>query len=79
MTRQTSVNVDHSLPLALDIGTGHDPTVETDPLIANGVSQLSFPDLPIYQISGCPNPFADPSQPATPYVILTTPIQARDL
>jgi cytochrome c peroxidase len=25
----------HSLPLALDIGTGHDPTVETDPLIAN--------------------------------------------
>jgi hypothetical protein len=62
----------HSLPLALDIGTGHDPTVETDPLIANGVSQLSFPDLPIYEITGCPNPFADPTRPLEPYVILTT-------
>ncbi len=62
----------HSLPLALDIGTGHDPTVERDPLIASGVSQLSFPDLPIFQITGCPNPFADPTQPSTPYVILTT-------
>ncbi len=62
----------HSLPLALDIGTGHDPSVETDPFIANGVSQLSFPDLPIFQITGCPNPFADPQQPADPYVILTT-------
>lgn len=62
----------HSLPLALDIGTGHDPTVETDPLIANGVSQLSFPDLPIYQITGCPDPFAAPGQSSTGYVILTT-------
>ena len=62
----------HSLPLALDIGTGHDPTVENDPLIASGVSQLSFPELPIYQITGCPDPFADPSQAAEPYVILTT-------
>ncbi len=62
----------HSLPLALDIGTGHDPTVENDPLIASGVSQLSFPELPIYRITGCPNPFADPSQAAEPYVILTT-------
>ncbi len=63
----------HSLPLALDIGTGHDPSVETDPLIANGVSQLSFPELPIFQITGCPDPFAEPSKPSpTPYVILTT-------
>jgi cytochrome c peroxidase len=62
----------HSFPLALDIGTGHDPTVETDPLIANAVSQLSFPELPVYQITGCPNPFADPSQLASAYVILTT-------
>jgi cytochrome c peroxidase len=46
--------------------------VESDPLIANGVSQLSFPDLPIFKITGCPNPFQDPSQPVTPYVILTT-------
>lgn len=63
----------HSLPLALDIGTGHDPTVESDPLIANGVTQLSFPDLPIFRITGCPNPFANPQQPTTtPYVIFTT-------
>ena len=63
----------HSLPLALDIGTGHDPTVETDPLIANGVSQLSFPELPIFKITGCPDPFADPNKPSTtPFVILTT-------
>jgi len=63
----------HSFPLALDIGTGHDPSVETDPQIANGVSQLSFPELPIFQITGCPDPFADPSKPSTtPFVILTT-------
>jgi cytochrome c peroxidase len=62
----------HSLPLALDIGTGHDPADENDPLIANGLSALSVPDLPVYQITGCPNPFQDPSQPAAPYVIYTT-------
>jgi hypothetical protein len=63
----------HSFPLALDIGTGHDPSVETDPLIANGVSQLSFPELPIFKITGCPDPFADPTKPSrTPFVILTT-------
>jgi cytochrome c peroxidase len=63
---------DHSLPLALDIGTGHDPTHETDPLIANGVAQLALADLPVFQITGCPNPFDDPSQPPQPYVIYTT-------
>jgi hypothetical protein len=63
----------HSLPLALDIGTGHDPTVEHDPLIANGVTQPSFPDLPIFRITGCPDPFGDPLHPSTtPFVILTT-------
>jgi cytochrome c peroxidase len=62
----------HSLPLALDIGTGHDPAVESDPLIANGLSQLSVPDLPVYRITGCPNPFQVPGQPAAPYVIFTT-------
>ncbi len=64
---------DHSLPLALDIGTGHDPSAETDPLIANGLSQLSYPELPIFKITGCPDPFADPTKPSTtPFVILTT-------
>lgn len=62
----------HSLPLALDIGTGHDPSVESDPLIESGVSQLSFPDLPVFQITGCPDPFAVPNQPVEPFVILTT-------
>ena len=61
----------HSFPLPLDIGTGHDPAYESDPLIAAGVSQLDFPDLPVYQINGCPNPFA--TSPSTdPYVIYTT-------
>jgi hypothetical protein len=62
----------HSLPLALDIGTGHDPAAEPDPLIANGLSQLSVPDLPVYRITGCPNPFQVSGQPAAPYVIFTT-------
>jgi cytochrome c peroxidase len=62
----------HSLPLALDIGTGHDSASESDPLIANGLSQLSVPDLPVYRITGCPNPFQVPGQPAAPYVIFTT-------
>ncbi len=63
---------DHSLPLALDIGTGHDPANENDPLVANGLSALSVPDVPVYEITGCPNPFQDPSQPPAPYVIYTT-------
>jgi cytochrome c peroxidase len=63
---------DHSLPLPLDIGTGHDLASENDPEIANAVSQLGFPDVPVFKITGCPNPFADPSQPAAPYVIFTT-------
>jgi cytochrome c peroxidase len=62
----------HSLPLALDIGTGHDPAAETDRLIANGLSQLNVLDLPVYRITGCPNPFQVPGQPVEPYVIFTT-------
>jgi hypothetical protein len=50
---------DHSLPLPLDIGTGHSvlPGVEPDPNIAAGLAALSMPDLPVYLIYGCPNPF----------------------
>jgi cytochrome c peroxidase len=50
----------HSLPLPLDIGTAHTPLpgMESDPIIAAGLAQLSMPDLPVYLISGCPNPFA---------------------
>jgi cytochrome c peroxidase len=61
----------HSFPLPLDIGTGHNPAYESDPLIAAGVSQLDFPDLPVYRIDGCPDPFA--TTPTTaPYTIYTT-------
>jgi cytochrome c peroxidase len=63
---------DHSLPLPLDIGTGHDLASERDPEIASAVSELGFPDVPVFKITGCPNPFADPAQPAVPYVIFTT-------
>ena len=49
----------HSLPLPLDIGTGHtsNPNLESDPIVAAAVSELSVPDLPVFLISGCPNPF----------------------
>ncbi|HEV2286685.1 MAG TPA: hypothetical protein VGR80_11635 [Steroidobacteraceae bacterium] len=50
---------DHSLPLPLDIGTAHATLagVEPDPAIAAGLAQLSMPDLPVYLVSGCPDPF----------------------
>ena len=49
----------HSFPLALDIGTGHSllPGAETDANVAAGLAELSMPDLPVYLINGCPNPF----------------------
>jgi cytochrome c peroxidase len=62
----------HSLPLPLDIGTGHDAAQESDAQIASALAQLSFPGVPVYEITGCPNPFAAPGQPTTPYVIYTT-------
>jgi cytochrome c peroxidase len=59
---------DHSLPLALDIGTAHtaNPSYESDPSIAAAVSQLSMPKLPVFLISGCPDPF-NPGQTASFY------------
>ncbi len=59
---------DHSLPLPLDIGTAHTPLpgMEGDPAIASGLAQLSMPDLPVYLVSGCPNPFA-PNEPESFY------------
>lgn len=48
---------DHSLPLPLDIGTGHSPKYEMDPQIQNALAQLSFPNLPVYQVTGCTEPF----------------------
>jgi cytochrome c peroxidase len=59
----------HSLPLPLDISTGHDPVSESDPLIASGLAQLSMPDLPVFEITGCPDPFAASGAPA-PFVAI---------
>lgn len=58
----------HSFPLPLDIGTGHSvlPGAETDANIAAGLAQLSVPDLPVYKITGCPNPF-NSSEPESFY------------
>ena len=49
----------HSLPLPLDIGVAHssNPSFEADPLVMAAVKELSEPDLPLFLISGCPNPF----------------------
>ena len=62
----------HSLPLPLDIGTGADTTLETDPQIANGLMQLSSPDVPVFEITGCSNPFAASGSSTEPYVVYTT-------
>ena len=50
---------DHSLPLPLDIGIAHTPVpgLESDPLVAQGIAALDEPDLPVFIINGCPNPF----------------------
>jgi hypothetical protein len=58
----------HSLPVPLDIGTSHSalPGLENDPAIAAALSQLSLPNLPVYLINGCPNPF-NAGQPVSFY------------
>jgi cytochrome c peroxidase len=58
----------HSFPLPLDIGTGHSvlPGAETDANIAAGLAELSVPNLPVYLIKRCPNPF-NPGQPESFY------------
>lgn len=59
---------DHSLPVPLDIGTSHSalPGMESDPRVAAALAQLSMPDLPVYLISGCPDP-SDPARSAAFY------------
>jgi cytochrome c peroxidase len=49
----------HSLPLPLDIGTGHTPRagLETDPNIQRAIAELNEPDLPIFEVKGCNSPF----------------------
>lgn len=50
----------HSLPLPLDIGVGHTgmPGFENDPRISAGLAALDAPNLPVFEISGCPTPFS---------------------
>jgi cytochrome c peroxidase len=49
----------HSLPLPLDIGVAHAPMpgMESDPTIAAAIGELSMPNLPVFLVQGCPNPF----------------------
>jgi cytochrome c peroxidase len=46
----------HSVALPLDIGTSRQAGYETNPAIIAALQQLSAPDLPIYEIRGCPDP-----------------------
>jgi hypothetical protein len=62
----------HSFSLPLDIGTGHDPINESDTQVANAIARLDQPDVPVFEIDGCPNPFPDPRAPEAPFVIYTT-------
>ncbi len=45
----------HSLPLPLDISTSRQAGFESSPNIIAGLSKLSAPDLPVYEITGCPD------------------------
>ena len=46
---------DHSLPLPLDIGTSHSAKQEKNAQISGGLSQLSVANLPVFELSGCPD------------------------
>jgi cytochrome c peroxidase len=54
--------------LPLDIGVGHTPRsgFETDAAVAAALAQLDEPDLPIFLVQGCPDPFSA-GQPASFY------------
>jgi cytochrome c peroxidase len=58
----------HSLPLPLDIGVGHTglPSLENDAKISAALAELDAPNLPVFEISGCPTPFGG-AQPVSFY------------
>jgi cytochrome c peroxidase len=56
----------HSLPLPLDIATSRQAGFESNPNIIAGLSRLSAPDLPVYEITGCPDAL-NPSAKAAYY------------
>jgi cytochrome c peroxidase len=45
----------HSAPLTMDTGQSNIAANTTDPGISNGIAQLSQPNLPVFQITGCKN------------------------
>jgi cytochrome c peroxidase len=51
----------HSLPLPMDIGTSRLAASETDAGILAGLQQLTAPDLPVYQITGCTDANGNPA------------------
>jgi cytochrome c peroxidase len=48
----------HSLPLPLDIGTGHSLSYETDPNIIAALQQLEAPTLPVFELVCTQGPLA---------------------
>ncbi|MGA9717145.1 MAG: hypothetical protein WBQ79_02610 [Acidobacteriaceae bacterium] len=55
-TCHDSPNVgNHTLPLPLDIATSRQVAMETNPNIVAGLEKLSPPDMPVYEIRGCPD------------------------
>jgi hypothetical protein len=46
----------HSVALPLDIATSRQAEYETNQAIVDGLRELSAPDLPVYEIRGCPDP-----------------------
>ena len=56
-TCHDSPNVgNHSVALPLDIATSRQAEYETNSAIVAGLRELTAPDLPIYEIRGCPDP-----------------------
>jgi cytochrome c553 len=52
---------DHSVALPLDIATSRIRGYETNSAIVSALRELSAPDLPIFELRGCPDP-ANPGQ-----------------
>lgn len=51
----------HSVALPLDIATSRQAGYETNSAIVSALRELSAPDLPVFEISGCPDP-ANPGE-----------------
>ena len=46
---------------------GDTPNVgKSDPLVAGGLALLRMSDLPVFEMTGCPNPFAPEGAPSEP-------------